>query len=71
VTTLTLMLGVMFVMSTKPGGLGSAVTIAVAVLVGPLAAVPFWASTNRSRSRTAGLAAAGSRPADVGSGDKV
>jgi hypothetical protein len=70
VTTLTLMLGVMFVMSTKPGGLGSAVTIVVAVVVGPLAAVPFWSSSNRSRSRTSELAAAGSGPADIGSGDQ-
>jgi len=70
VTTLTLMLGVMFVMSTKPGGLGSAVTIVVAVVVGPLAAVPFWSSSNRSRSQPSELAAAGSGPGDVGSGDQ-
>ena len=68
-TTLTLMLGVMFVMSTKPGGLGSAVTIIVAVLVGPLAAVPFW-SSSLTHSRMSELAAAGSGPADVGSGDQ-
>lgn len=70
VTTLTLMLGVMFVMSTKPGGLGSAFTIIIAVVVGPLAAVPFWSSSNRTRSRTTELAAAGSSPADVAPGDQ-
>jgi hypothetical protein len=70
VTTLTLMLGVMFVMSTKPGGLGSAVTIVVAVLLGPLAAVPFWSSRSRSHSRMSELASAGSGPVDVGSGEQ-
>ncbi|HEY3529531.1 MAG TPA: hypothetical protein VGK78_10295 [Nocardioides sp.] len=69
-TTLTLMLGVVFVMSTKPGGLGSAVTIIVAVLVGPLGAVPFWSSTNPNWSPISELAAAETGPADIGSGDQ-
>jgi hypothetical protein len=41
-TTLTVMVGVVFVMSTKPDGLASAVTIAAAVVAGVLAAIPFW-----------------------------
>jgi hypothetical protein len=65
ITTLTLLLGVMFVMTTKPGGLGSAVTIVVAVLVGPVAATPFWSSMNLRRSRMSEPAVAGSGPADV------
>lgn len=69
-TSLTLMIGVMFVMSTKPGGLGSTLTITIAVLAGPLVALPFWSSINPSRySGTVTLAAAGASPADGGSGD--
>ena len=41
-TTLTLMVGVVFVMSTKPDGLASAVTIAAAVVAGVHAAIPLW-----------------------------
>ena len=70
VATLTLLLGVMFVMSTKPDGPGSAITVIVAVLVGPLAAVRFWASLNRSPSRASELAVAGSTPTEAGSGDR-
>jgi cytochrome c-type biogenesis protein CcmH/NrfG len=70
VTTLTLMLGVIFVMSTKPGGLDSAVTITVAVLLGPLAAVPFWSCLNLGHSGMSELTAPGSSPADVQSSDQ-
>lgn len=53
-TTLTLMVGVMFVMITKPDALAGAVTIALAVVIGITAAIPFWSPSqvsNRSPER--------------------
>jgi len=41
-TTLTVMVGVVFVMTTKPDSVASAATIAAAVVVGVLSAIPFW-----------------------------
>lgn len=41
-TTLTLMVGVVFVMTTKPDSLASAATIGAAVVAGVLSAIPFW-----------------------------
>lgn len=41
-TTLTLMVGVLFLMTTKPHGLISAATIFAAVVLGVLSAVRFW-----------------------------
>lgn len=40
--TLTLMLAVMFVMSTKPPAWGCAISLLVALLAGPIVAVPIW-----------------------------
>lgn len=42
VATWTLLVGVVFVMTTKPGSAGCAVALAVAFVAGPLGAVPFW-----------------------------
>ncbi len=42
VTTWMLMLGVVFVMSTKPSAAGAAAALAVAVALGVAGAVPFW-----------------------------
>jgi hypothetical protein len=44
VTTLTLMLAIVFVMVVKPGAAGSALALVVALVLGPTAAVPFWRS---------------------------
>lgn len=46
-TTLTLMVAIVFLMVTKPAALGSALALVVAVLLGPLVAVPFWRSPAR------------------------
>lgn len=46
-TTFTLMLAVVFLMVVKPSALGSALALVVALLAGPLAAVPFWRSPAR------------------------
>ena len=45
--TWTLMLAVMFVMSTKPPAWGCAVALLVAVLAGAIAAVPIWTGSER------------------------
>lgn len=58
-TTLTLMIAVVFVMATKPGATGSFLAIALAVVVGVLAARPFWSSSIEHSQRQA------SRPLDV------
>lgn len=42
VTTWTVMLAVVFVMTTKPAAVGAAAAILLAVVCGPLLAVPFW-----------------------------
>ena len=44
-TTLTLMIGVMFLMTTKPAGIASAATIGAAVIIGVVSAIPFWQRT--------------------------
>lgn len=55
-TTLTLVAAVVFLMATKPSALGSGVTLVVALLAGPLLAVPLWRSPGRDdASETAGL----------------
>jgi hypothetical protein len=41
-TTWTLMLAVMFVMSTKPPAWGCALSLVIALLVGAMIAVPMW-----------------------------
>ena len=41
-TTLTLMVGIVFVMTAKPDALASAATIAASVVVGVISAIPFW-----------------------------
>lgn len=46
-TTLTLMVAVVFLMVTKPAAVGSALALVVALLLGPLVAVPFWRSSAR------------------------
>lgn len=46
-TTLTLMVAIVFLMVTKPAALGSALALVVALLAGPLLAVPFWRSPGR------------------------
>lgn len=46
-TTLTLMLAVVFLMVVKPGALGSGLALVVALLLGPLGAVPFWRRAER------------------------
>lgn len=43
--TLTLMVAVMFVMTTKPDGSISAATIIAAVVIGVLSAIPLWRSS--------------------------
>lgn len=48
VTTLTLMLAIVFLMVVKPSALGSGLVLVVALVVGPLAAVPFWRGALRS-----------------------
>ena len=50
-TTLTLALAVTFLMVTKPSALGSALALVVAVLVGPLGAVPLWRSPRAPSNR--------------------
>jgi hypothetical protein len=42
VTTLTLMLAIVFVMVVKPSALGSGLALVVALVAGALGAVPFW-----------------------------
>jgi hypothetical protein len=69
-TTLTLMLAVVFLMVVKPGALGSGLALVVALLLGPLGAVPFWRSPVRVEQPVATVARqdANSRlaaPADV------
>jgi len=41
-TTLTLIVGIVFVMTTKPGSVASGATITAAVGLGVAAAIPFW-----------------------------
>lgn len=43
-TTLTLMVAVVFLMVTKPPAFGSGLALVVALVLGPLLAVPFWRS---------------------------
>ena len=43
VATWTLMLAVIFVMTTKPGSIACAAVLAVALVAGVLGAIPFWA----------------------------
>jgi hypothetical protein len=52
-TTLTLMLAIVFVMATKPGVTGSFLAIALAVAVGIPAGRPFWSSTTKRSVRHA------------------
>ncbi len=52
VTTWTLMLAVIFVMTTKPDAFICAAALAVALICGVLGAIPFWA-TPRERARGA------------------
>jgi uncharacterized membrane protein len=62
-TTLTLALAVTFLMVTKPSALGSALALVVAVLVGPLGAVPLWRSPARAEQPVAERPLAASAPA--------
>lgn len=60
-TTLTLMVAIVFVMATKPKALGSGLALVAALLLGPLIAVPFWRSARASSPApaAAGLPGAG------------
>lgn len=49
-TTLTLVVAVVFVMTVKPHAKGSTVALAVAVLSGALAAIPLWRAPAPSRA---------------------
>lgn len=57
-TTVALTVAIVFVMVVKPSGLGSALAIVLAVLLGPVAALPFW------RVRDERGAAASAAPAE-------
>jgi hypothetical protein len=63
VTTLTLTLGVVFLMVIKPATPGSTLTLIVALVAGPLAAVPFWRSHDRVEQPVAERPLAASAPA--------
>jgi len=52
VATWTLMLAVIFVMTTKPGSIICATVLAVALVCGVLGAVPFWAKGSRFAAST-------------------
>ena len=54
-TTFTLMPAIVFLMVVKPSALGSALALVVALLAGPLAAVPFWRTTARSEEPVGGV----------------
>jgi hypothetical protein len=60
--TLTLMLGVMFVMSTKPPAWGCAISLLIALLAGATGAVPIW------RGSTKDIEAPGSTAQPSGAG---
>jgi hypothetical protein len=47
VTTLTLMVAIVFLMVVKPAALGSGLGLVVALALGPLCAVPFWRTGDR------------------------
>jgi len=47
VTTLTLMLAIVFLMVVKPAAMGSGLALVVALVLGPLGAVPFWRSADQ------------------------
>jgi MFS family permease len=46
-TTMTLMLAIVFLMVVKPAALGSGLALVVALVLGPLGAVPFWRGAER------------------------
>lgn len=54
VTTWTLVLAVIFLMTTKPTAVVCGVTLAVALVCGVLGAVPFWAGRPRATAPIAG-----------------
>lgn len=60
-TTFTLMLAIVFLMVVKPAALGSGLALVVALVLGPLGAVPFWRSPAR---QTASAPAEGRSLAD-------
>jgi hypothetical protein len=53
VATWSLMLAIIFVMTTKPGSVVCAVVLSGALILGVLAAVPFWAGRSHGASRRA------------------